>query len=87
MSDETLEIGTLYEFATTDPRGNPASTEVGWWNGLFWTACFDHGTWAPQYILSFRRLVVVAETYEPAPELGPNERPPFGCCLLIWGAS
>ena len=19
-------------------------------------------------------------------EIGPNERPPFGCCLLIWGA-
>lgn len=20
-------------------------------------------------------------------EVGPNERPPFGCCLLIWGAA
>lgn len=20
-------------------------------------------------------------------EIGPNERPPFGCCLLIWGTS
>jgi phage N-6-adenine-methyltransferase len=20
-------------------------------------------------------------------DVGPNERPPFGCCLLIWGAS
>ena len=19
--------------------------------------------------------------------IGPNERPPFGCCLLIWGVS
>jgi phage N-6-adenine-methyltransferase len=22
-----------------------------------------------------------------ASEVGPNERPPFGCCLLIWGAA
>lgn len=22
-----------------------------------------------------------------ATEVGPNERPPFGCCLLIWGAT
>lgn len=20
-------------------------------------------------------------------QIGPNERPPFGCCLLIWGLS
>jgi phage N-6-adenine-methyltransferase len=22
-----------------------------------------------------------------ATEIGPNERPPFGCCLVIWGAA
>ena len=64
--DETPELGTLYEFATTDPKGNPASTEVGWWSGQFWVACFTERIWSPRYVLSFRRLAVVAETYEPA---------------------
>ena len=67
MSDETPVLETLYEFATIDPKGNPATTEVGWWNGYAWIACFSGHVWSPQYVLSHRRLVVVAETYEPAP--------------------
>jgi len=63
--NETPELETLYEFATVDHKGNPATTELGWWNGYVWIACFGRGTWSPQYILSFRRVVVVAETFVP----------------------
>ena len=62
MSDEPV-LDTLYEFATVDHKGNPASTEIGWWNGYVWTACFERGVWGPQYVLSFRRVTVVDAAY------------------------
>lgn len=34
-----------------------------------------------------RRAVSHAFLAPGATEIKPNERPPFGCCLLIWGAS
>jgi hypothetical protein len=72
MSDEP-SVDTLYEFATVDPHGNPASTEIGWWNGRHWLACFGRGTWSPQYVLSHRRVTVVDAAYEPAAVLAPNK--------------
>jgi hypothetical protein len=67
------ELDTLYEFATVDRKGNPASTEIGWWNGAVWIACFVRGTWSPQYVLSHRRITVVDAAYEPASVLAPNK--------------
>jgi hypothetical protein len=72
MTDEP-SVDTLYEFATVDHQGNPPSTEIGWWNGHVWTACFGRGAWSPQYVLSHRRVTVVDASYGPAAVLAPNK--------------
>jgi hypothetical protein len=71
MNEPSLD--TLYEFSTVDHKGNPASTEIGWWNGRHWTACCDRGMWRPENVLSFRRVTVVDAAYEPASVLAPNK--------------
>jgi hypothetical protein len=73
MNNDEPDLDTLYEFATVDHQGNPASTEIGWWNGYAWIACFTCHAWSPEYVLSHRRVTVVDATYEPAAVLAPNK--------------
>jgi phage N-6-adenine-methyltransferase len=57
-------------------------TEQAWWQDLVEPAC--RGRW-PEFGVEFlpgrMRFLRKGQT-----EIGPKERPPFGCCLLIWGA-
>lgn len=54
-------------------------TEQGWWQD--WVEPFRNGgTGLDVEFLRGRRRFVRAD----ATEIGPNERPPFGVCLLIW---
>lgn len=57
-------------------------TEQGWWQDLV-EPFRDQSGWLRVEFLRGRRRFVRAN----ATEIGPNERPPFGVCLLIWAAS
>jgi phage N-6-adenine-methyltransferase len=58
-------------------------TEQGWWQEMVEPHLRDR---APDFHCEFLsgriRFLRKGQT-----EIGPNERPPFGCCLLIWGAA
>jgi len=56
-------------------------TEQGWWQR--WVEP-NHRARRPDFHVEFLpgRLRFLAPG---ADEIKPNERPPFGCCLLIWG--
>jgi phage N-6-adenine-methyltransferase len=57
-------------------------TEQGWWQDLVEPRRDRPGS--PLRVEFLRgRLRFIAHGRS---EVGPNERPPFGCCLLIWGS-
>lgn len=53
-------------------------TEQGWWQR--WVEpCRKDGRLEVEFLAGRPRFVNVGKE-----GIGPNERPPFGCCLLIW---
>lgn len=54
-------------------------TEQGWWQDLV-EPYRDTALLRVEFLRGRQRFVLPG-----AEEIGPNERPPFGCCLLIWG--
>lgn len=54
-------------------------TEQGWWQDLVEPYRIDGGLFRVEFLRGRRRFVRANST-----EIGPNERPPFGVCLLIW---
>lgn len=54
--------------------------EQGWWQGLVEPFRDNGGSLAVEFLPGRMRFIQAGRT-----EVGPNERPPFGCCLLIWG--
>lgn len=57
-------------------------TEQGWWQEHvepFRDGQTEDGLWV-EFLPGRIRFIQAGRT-----EVGPNERPPFGCCLLIWG--
>lgn len=55
-------------------------TEQGWWQRHV-EPYRDAGTlFTVEFLPGRPRFICVGET-----EVLPNQRPPFGCCLLIWG--
>lgn len=56
--------------------------EQGWWQDLVEPHRDRPGGPRVEFLRGRLRFVKAGET-----EIGPNERPPFGCCLLIWVAS
>lgn len=56
-------------------------TEQGWWQDFVEPARL-YGTLRVEFLRGRQRFVAPG-----AESIGPNERPPFGCCLLIWGES
>ena len=65
------------------PRGIvmllPANrTEQGWWQD--WVEPFRlRGELTVEFLRGQMRFIKPGQT-----AIGPNERPPFGCCLVIW---
>lgn len=56
-------------------------TEQGWWQDLVEPALRDrHPAFRVEFLRGRIRFLRKGQS-----EIGPNERPPFGCCLLIWG--
>lgn len=54
-------------------------TEQRWWQDLVEPYRDNHSQFHVEFLRGRRRFV------RPGQEsIGPNERPPFGCCLLIW---
>lgn len=75
------------EWVTVDPAELivmllPANrTEQGWWQDLVEPARGDGPARVRVEFLRGRlRFIQPGRA-----DVGPNERPPFGCCLLIWG--
>lgn len=56
-------------------------TEQGWWQGLVEPHRDRRGSRLSVKFLPGRYRFIRAGQAT----VGPNERPPFGCCLLIWG--
>ncbi len=57
-------------------------TEQGWWQRLVEPHLRRRNPWFHVEFLPGRlRFLAPGDT-----EIKPNQRPPFGCCLLIWGA-
>jgi hypothetical protein len=56
-------------------------TEQGWWQRRVEPAREPDGPLRVEFMPGRPRFVAPG-----AEAIGPNERPPFGCCLLIWGA-
>jgi hypothetical protein len=56
-------------------------TEQRWWQELVEPARRQH-LLTVEFLPGRMRFLRPGQT-----EIGPNERPPFGCCLLIWGAA
>ena len=59
-------------------------TEQGWWQD--WVEPFRHEgdfrhdrNFRVEFLRGRMRFIKAGQT-----AIGPNERPPFGCCLLIW---
>lgn len=76
-----------HEWETVEPADLivmllPANrTEQGWWQDR--VEPFRDRPGSPLRVRFLRgrlRFIQAGRT-----EVGPNERPPFGCCLLIWG--
>lgn len=57
-------------------------TEQAWWQDLV-EPYRDNGGWLRVEFLRGRQRFIAHD----ATEVGKNERPPFGCCLLIWGGA
>lgn len=56
-------------------------TEQGWWQRHVEPHLRDRrDDFAVEFLSGRPRFICVGET-----EVLPNQRPPFGCCLLIWG--
>lgn len=56
-------------------------TEQGWWQDLVEPLRDDGGgEFRVEFLRGRQRFIAPG-----ADGIGPNERPPFGCCLLIWG--
>lgn len=54
-------------------------TEQQWWQR--WVEpCRDRGALRTEFLPGRMRFIAPGSS-----GVGPNERPPFGCCLLIWG--
>ncbi len=60
-------------------------TEQGWWQRhvepLRDRKIYQRSSLRVEFLPGRLRFIRVGQT-----EIGPNERPPFGCCLLIWGS-
>ena len=56
-------------------------TEQRWWQELIEPRRDRHRGLLRTEFLPGRLQFIAADK----PGIGPNERPPFGCCLLIWG--
>jgi len=54
--------------------------EQGWWQRHVEPIRDRPGGPRVEFLPGRMRFIRVGST-----EVGPNERPPFGCCLLIWG--
>lgn len=55
-------------------------TEQGWWQDLVEPSLRQRsGVLRCEFLAGRQRFVMPGRT-----SIGPNERPPFGCCLLIW---
>jgi len=74
-----------HEVSTVDPAELvvmllPANrTEQGWWQDLVEPGRVD-GSLHVEFLRGRLRFIQAGRT-----DVGPNERPPFGCCLLVWG--
>lgn len=55
-------------------------TEQGWWQDLVEPFRDKPGCLRVEFLRGRMRFIAPG-----AQLIGPNERPPFGCCLLIWG--
>lgn len=55
-------------------------TEQGWWQDLIEPTRDRDGGPRVEFLRGRMRFINRGKT-----EIGPNERPPFGCCLVIWG--
>lgn len=56
-------------------------TEQPWWQRWVEPARDDRGALRVEFLPGRIRFIRPG-----AAKAAPNERPPFGCCLLIWGA-
>jgi phage N-6-adenine-methyltransferase len=56
-------------------------TEQAWWQTWVEPARDGRGALQVEFLPGRMRFIRAG-----ADGVGPNERPPFGCCLLIWGA-
>ena len=56
-------------------------TEQRWWQDLVEPRRDRGESFRVEFLSGRMRFIQAGRT-----EVGPNERPPFGCCLLIWGA-
>ena len=54
-------------------------TEQRWWQLLIEPARRG-GEVAVEFLAGRMRFIMPGQT-----EVGPNQRPPFGCCIVIWG--
>lgn len=59
-------------------------TEQGWWQREVEFRRDRGGPLSVEFLPGRLRFVRHGDGMT---EIGPNERPPFGCCLLIWGAA
>lgn len=57
-------------------------TEQSWWQELIEPNRDNGGRLRVEFMKGRLRFVQAGKQ-----EIGPNERPPFGCCLLVWGAA
>lgn len=57
-------------------------TEQEWWQTWVEPARDGRGPLRTEFLPGRMRFLAPGQT-----EIGPNERPPFGCCLLIWGGA
>lgn len=57
-------------------------TEQGWWQRWVEPGRFEDGALRVEFLPG--RLRFIKHGYD---RVAPNQRPPFGCCLLIWGAT
>jgi phage N-6-adenine-methyltransferase len=57
-------------------------TEQGWWQDHVEPYRDRQRDFRVEFLRGRLRFIQAGRT-----EVGPNERPPFGCCLLIWSAS
>lgn len=55
-------------------------TEQGWWHRRVERARDRSGPLRVEFLPGRLRFIRPGAQF-----VGPNERPPFGCCLLIWG--